>query len=219
MPQNWGKVTLVKHADIGTVEGEPSMATHEPIAEPEPPLASSEAVDRPGPRRRPALTTILTVAAVAVLAALTGWALIGPGSPSSNMDMSSVIDVPDSIDPAQAPASPSGRPEPTAAPAPATAVPSVAQAAPPPAPQPVASPEADAAFLAAVKKAGIVTNPASALGVAHKVCGLMSQGNTESSIVAAIIKRNPRFTNANGEGFVNAAVATYCPQYKGQLGM
>jgi hypothetical protein len=135
------------------------------------------------------------------------------------MDMSSVIDVPDSIDPAQAPASPSGRPEPTAAPAPNTAVPGAAQASPPPAPKPVASPEADAAFLDAVKKAGVVTNPASAFGVGHKVCGLMSQGNSKSSIVAAIIKRNPRFTVANAEGFVNAAVANYCPQYKGQLGM
>jgi hypothetical protein len=105
-----GEVIMAEHVCSGTAEDEASTLTHEPIAEHESPLPYSEAIELPEPPRWRARATVVTVAAVALLTAMSGWFLIGPGAPW-------VTNVPDSV---PAPATTSSRPKPAPA-APETA--------------------------------------------------------------------------------------------------
>ncbi|OBK29722.1 hypothetical protein A5634_17830 [Mycobacterium asiaticum] len=75
----------------------------------------------------------------------------------------------------------------------------------------------DAAFLAALAKAGItVPNPAAAIASAQAVCGLMRNGETGLQVLTDVKKQNPALTLDAAALFTAIASNTYCPEHLGQ---
>ena len=72
----------------------------------------------------------------------------------------------------------------------------------------------DAVYLAALQHSGItVTNRANAITAGHAICLLLSQGHSETEIVAMVMKDNPTFSAAvaRDSDSVIGAVSAYCP--------
>lgn len=72
----------------------------------------------------------------------------------------------------------------------------------------------DAAFLAALRNAGLTfNNPARAITSAHAVCGFMSNGETGLQVVTDIKNQNPALTLDGAALFATIACSTYCPEH------
>lgn len=77
----------------------------------------------------------------------------------------------------------------------------------------------DAAFLAALNKAGItVPSPAQAITSAQAVCGLMRNGETGLQVLTDVRNQNPGLTLDGAALFTAIASNTYCPEHLGQSG-
>ncbi len=75
----------------------------------------------------------------------------------------------------------------------------------------------DAAFLAALKNAGIaVPDPARAITSAQAVCGLMRNGETGLQVLTDVKNQNPALTLDGAALFTAIASNTYCPEHLGQ---
>jgi hypothetical protein len=75
----------------------------------------------------------------------------------------------------------------------------------------------DAAFLAALSKAGITVPDASrAITSAQAVCGLMRNGETGLQVLTDVRKQNPGLTLDGAALFTAIASNTYCPEHLGQ---
>ncbi|WP_246397966.1 DUF732 domain-containing protein [Mycobacterium vicinigordonae] len=75
----------------------------------------------------------------------------------------------------------------------------------------------DAAFLAALKNAGItVPDPARAIVSAQAVCGLMRNGETGLQVLTDVRNQNPALTLDGAALFTAIASNTYCPEHLGQ---
>jgi len=71
----------------------------------------------------------------------------------------------------------------------------------------------DAAFLAALKQAGITyQDPDRAVEVGKKVCSLASSGMTGAEIVKNLQDLNPGFQGDGAAKFAAIAYTAYCPQ-------
>jgi hypothetical protein len=79
---------------------------------------------------------------------------------------------------------------------------------------PASADQTDDAFLAALKKHGIVfTDPDAAIATGHRVCAGLDDGQTRAHIVLSIIKDTD--LSAHVAGYVlGASVAAYCPHYR-----
>lgn len=75
----------------------------------------------------------------------------------------------------------------------------------------------DAAFLAALAKAGIAAPDASrAITSAQAVCGFMRNGETGLQVLTDVRSQNPGLTLDGAALFTAIASHTYCPEHLGQ---
>jgi Protein of unknown function (DUF732) len=75
----------------------------------------------------------------------------------------------------------------------------------------------DAAFLAALKQAGITyQDPDRAVAVGKRVCSLADKGMTGAEIVKALQDLNPGFQGDGAAKFAAIADTAYCPQHLGE---
>ncbi len=75
----------------------------------------------------------------------------------------------------------------------------------------------DAAFLAALAKAGItVPDTNRAITSAQAVCGLMRNGETGLQVLTDVRNQNPGLTLDGAALFTAIASNTYCPEHLGQ---
>jgi hypothetical protein len=71
-------------------------------------------------------------------------------------------------------------------------------------------------FLAALQNAGITyKGGADAIGIGHRACQLMDQGNAEADVVKNMAQQNPGFGDA--AQFTRIAENVYCPQHNGGI--
>jgi hypothetical protein len=84
----------------------------------------------------------------------------------------------------------------------------------------VAHADADSDYINSLKAHGLTPTPgvsepqwqASAIKAAHDICGMAASGQSRDAIKARYAAKNP--DNANNVNVtIDAAVATYCPQY------
>jgi hypothetical protein len=69
-------------------------------------------------------------------------------------------------------------------------------------------------FLAALRNAGITyKSGADAIGIGHRACQLMDQGNLEADVIRNMAQQNPGFGDATQ--FTRIAENVYCPQHNG----
>lgn len=75
--------------------------------------------------------------------------------------------------------------------------------------------DADAAYLSAIGRAGLViTTPERAIANGHSVCEYLAQGHTPSDAIMNDLAHNPTMSTANARDFIYAAINAYCPQYR-----
>lgn len=187
----------------GLAPGAPTTI-HEPVLEPEPALAYSEALELPDLHRPSRLPVVLFAGAVAALVAAAGaWFLVRPAIAQNPP-----------ADPA--PAATSSQPAPSPA---AQTIPDPVLTQPMPNAGHLAAPSVDDTYITQLTAAGITIHDRD--GVIHNghvLCEALASGQTDSQIVPGLRQQIPSFTIGNAEGMLAAAVAAYCPQYAGQLG-
>lgn len=72
----------------------------------------------------------------------------------------------------------------------------------------------DAAFLAALRAAGLTYgDPGQAIASARAVCGLMSRGETGLQVVSDVKNQNPGLTMDAAAQFTAIASDVYCPEH------
>ncbi|OBG45414.1 hypothetical protein A5672_08795 [Mycobacterium alsense] len=83
---------------------------------------------------------------------------------------------------------------------------------------PAVADPADDAFLSSLADYGIVINdPDTAIAMGHTVCAGLDN-NQRSSLLAMKVMKDTNLTAKQAGFFVGLSVASYCPQYKGQIG-
>lgn len=79
---------------------------------------------------------------------------------------------------------------------------------------PASADQTDDAFLAALKKHGIVfTNRNDAIAMAHSLCAGLDNGQTPTILVLSLMKNTDLSAHEAGY-FLGDSVASYCPQYR-----
>jgi hypothetical protein len=79
---------------------------------------------------------------------------------------------------------------------------------------PAAADPTDDAFVAALAKGGIsMSDPDTAIGMAHSVCSGLD-ANQSSSVLAMKIMKETDFTPKQSGFFIGLSIAAYCPQFK-----
>lgn len=184
----------------------PTAAHPSAVAAPEP-LAYSETIELPDPRRSRIPVALFAAAVLAVTAAGTAWFVLrtpaathisGPTSPS-NVAATPTI-APD--------AAPTGVPPIVDGPAINT------EAAPVPAPV-----DRDAEYIGKLTVSGIVIgNRDAAIGLAHQICFSFSQGMRYDTLLSGVIAESKSLTPHDIATLITAAVHIYCPQYTSQIG-
>lgn len=177
---------------------------HEPIPEPDAPLAYSQALELPEVGRRSWMPVVtFAAAALALAGALGGWFWFRP-------HVAAPAPAPATLSAAH-PAPTLKIADPTTPLEPDTAV---AQALPKTA-NTLVAPDPDDVYLAALTSNNIIIKSrADAISVGHRVCELLAQGQSKSAIIADIPTENHFLSTANASAIVAASTIAYCPRYQ-----
>jgi hypothetical protein len=205
-------------------ETEPAITTdmptavHAPAPAPAEPLAYSETVELPEPRRSHLPVGLFITAALALTGASAGWFLLRPTAPATHnyggatsSSAPSTPTIPAVADPTPAPAIVDGPAIDTEqAPAPPTL--HVVVIPPPPDP--------DTIYISQITQIGVpFTNREGAITAGHYLCSLLSQGYTYDRLLSeAMTGGSPPLTRPETVGLIHAAVGAYCPQYNSRIG-
>lgn len=176
------------------------------------PLAYSETVELPDPRRSHVPVALFVAALLALTAAAAGWFLLRPAPATSHSKARST-----SSSTPSTPNSPG-----IAAPAPPIVDSAPIQTEVPPAPAAAAPTpvDHDAVYIDDLVRSNIgIADRNAAIAIGHEVCSNMTAGYSWKTEVSAAMAGRPSALNwMQAQSLVDAAIGNYCPQYMGRIG-